>query len=91
MSREIDQDKTQNRIIQDLAYKYNMSYSQVKQIVTHQQKFVKKVMQSMTYESVRIPYLGRFKPNLRKLKWIFKHIQDGKVQDKRDDYENQQG
>jgi hypothetical protein len=84
MSKEIDHDKVQNRIIQDLAYKYGMSYSHVKQIVTHQQKYAKKVIQSMKYESIRIPYLGKFKPNLRKLKWVFKHIRDGKIEDKRD-------
>jgi len=49
MSKEIDHDKVQNRIIQDLAYKYGMSYSHVKQIVTHQQKYAKKVIQSMRY------------------------------------------
>ena len=62
-------------IIQILATKYNLSLSKVEEIIKHQFKFVEKIMKKGDFESVRLPYFGKFSVNPKRVK----HITDLKL------------
>ena len=57
-------------IIQILATKYNLSLSKVEEIIKHQFKFVEKIMKKGDFESVRLPYFGKFSVNPKRVKYI---------------------
>ena len=47
-------------LIQKLATKYSLSFKKVEEIVYYQFKYVSKVFKEKKFESVRLPYLGKF-------------------------------
>ena len=47
-------------ILQKLATKYNLPINKVKQVVYHQFKYVSNIMKKGDFESIRLPYLGKF-------------------------------
>ena len=47
-------------IIQKLASKFNLPLAKVEEIVYHQFKYVAKVIKDGDFESVRLPYFGKF-------------------------------
>ena len=59
-------------IIQVLATKYNLSLKKVEDIVNHQFKFVKETIQKGDFDSVRLPYFGRFSVNPKRVEYINK-------------------
>lgn len=61
------------KIIQKLATKHNLPLSKVEEIVNHQFKFVAKIMKEGKFESVRLPYFGKFSVNKGRLKHIQKN------------------
>ena len=59
-------------IIYYLANKYNLSLQKVEKIVNHQFKYVEKIMKEGKFESIRLPYFGKFSVNPKRLKHINK-------------------
>ena len=57
-------------IIQKLATKYNLPLKKVENIVNSQFKFVSKKMRDGKFESIRLPYFGKFSVNEKRLKYI---------------------
>ena len=57
-------------IIQKIATKYNIPLQIVEEIVSHQFKFVSKIINKGKFDSVRLPYFGRFHVNKNRLKYI---------------------
>jgi nucleoid DNA-binding protein len=47
-------------IIQKLATKYSLSFQKVEEIVFYQFKYVSKIFKEKKFESIRLPYLGKF-------------------------------
>lgn len=60
-------------IIYKLANKYNLPLSKIKEIVDSQFKYVAKVIKQGEYETVRLPYFGKFSVNKGRLKYLTKN------------------
>lgn len=66
--------KSKKEIIQILATKHNLSLEKVEGMINSQFKYVSKIMSNGTFDSVRLPYFGKFsskksrRDNLNKLK-----------------------
>ena len=59
-------------IIYHLANKYNLPLSKIEEIVNYQFKYVEKIMKEGKFESIRLPYFGKFSVNPKRLKHINK-------------------
>lgn len=59
-------------IIQKLATKYNLPLKKVENIVNSQFKFVAKKIRNGKFETIRLPYFGKFSVNENRLKHINK-------------------
>ena len=57
-------------LIQKLANKYNLPLKTVEDIIYHQFKFVSKIMSKGKFNSIRLPYFGKFHVNKNRLKYI---------------------
>ena len=57
-------------IIQKIATKYNLPLKVVEDIVYSQFKFVSKIIKDGKFDSVRLPYFGKFHVNKKRLKYI---------------------
>ena len=66
--------KNKEIIIQFLATKYNFSLQKVRKMVNHQFKFVEKIMIKGDFETIRLPYFGKFSVNKNRIKYITKLI-----------------
>ena len=64
--------KTKEELIYSLANKYNLPISKIEEIVTHQFKFIKQVMQKGDFESIRLPYFGKFSAKKERIRHINK-------------------
>ena len=64
MSRDKDS------IIQMLATEYNLPLKKVRQIVNHQFKFVSKVIRAGEFDTIRLPYFGKWSVNKNRIKYI---------------------
>ena len=53
------------KLIRDLANKYGLTTKEVEQAVNSQFKFVAKKIEEGNFSSVRLPYFGIFKPNMK--------------------------
>tara|TARA_R110002020_G_scaffold109623_1_gene253578 strand:- start:528 stop:740 length:213 start_codon:yes stop_codon:yes gene_type:complete len=65
-------------IIQLLATKYNLSLQKVQEIVNHQFKFVEKTIKKGDFDSIRLPYFGKWSVNPNRVKYITKLKNDKK-------------
>ena len=63
-------------IIQILATKYNLPLNKIEEIVNHQFKFVSNIMKKGNFDSVRLPYFGKFSVNPKRVEYINK-LKDG--------------
>ena len=70
--------KDKKTIIQILATKHNLPLQKIEQIVNHQFKFVEKIMKEGKFETVRLPYFGKFSVNQKKLKNLNKNKNESK-------------
>tara|TARA_B100001059_G_scaffold72361_1_gene69565 strand:+ start:81147 stop:81368 length:222 start_codon:yes stop_codon:yes gene_type:complete len=61
-----------DEIIYKLATKYNLPISKIEEIVSFQFKFVQKIMKKGDFESVRLPYFGKFSAKKERIKHINK-------------------
>ena len=59
-------------LIYSLATKYNLPIKTISKIVNHQFKFVEKIMKKGNFDSVRLPYFGKFKVNKKRVEYITK-------------------
>lgn len=64
--------KDKQVIIYYLANKYNMPLSKVEQILSHQFKYVEKIMKEGKFETIRLPYFGKFSVNPNRVEYINK-------------------
>ena len=69
--------KDKKIIIQILATKYNVSLQKVEGIINSQFKFVEKIMKEGKFDSVRLPYFGKFCVNPNRVKHINKLKKNG--------------
>tara|TARA_R100000808_G_scaffold23431_1_gene52007 strand:+ start:329 stop:559 length:231 start_codon:yes stop_codon:yes gene_type:complete len=68
--------KDKKTIIQKLATKHNLSLDNVEKIIDHQFKFVSNIMKSGNFETIRLPYFGKFSVNPNRVKYINKLKKD---------------
>ncbi len=69
--------KNKKLIIYFLANKYNLPLSKIEQIVNYQFKYVEKIMKEGKFETIRLPYFGKFSVNPKRVEYINKK-KDGK-------------
>lgn len=67
---------TKEEIIQKLSEKYCLPVSDIRRAVDSQFKFTANTIREGKFHSVRLPYFGVFKPNLKRKKHL-----DGKAED----------
>ena len=65
--------KDKKLIIYYLANKYNISLSKVEQIVGHQFKYLEKIMKEGKFETIRLPYFGKFSVNPKRVEYMNKN------------------
>ena len=64
---------SQKVIIQRLASKYNLPLQKVEEAVYYQFKYVHDIMKSGKFESIRLPFLGKFHVLHSRLKYLQKN------------------
>ena len=64
--------KNKEEIIHMLATRYNLPIKKVTEIVNYQFKYVNKIMKRGKFESIRLPYFGKFSVQPNRLKYINK-------------------
>tara|TARA_R100001594_G_scaffold148003_1_gene202166 strand:- start:2341 stop:2556 length:216 start_codon:yes stop_codon:yes gene_type:complete len=64
--------KNKKEIIYSLANKYNLPLNKIEEIINHQFKYISKVISKGNFESIRLPYFGKWSVNLNRLKHINK-------------------
>lgn len=57
-----------DRLYQDIAHELGIPKKEVEEVVRHEFKFVKKVMERGHFNSVRLPRFGIFKVNEKRLR-----------------------
>ena len=62
--------KNKEEIIYMLATKYNLPIKKVTEIVNYQFKYVTKIMAKGKFESIRLPYFGKFSVKPGRLAYI---------------------
>jgi nucleoid DNA-binding protein len=62
--------KDREEIIEDLSYKYDLSVEEIEDIINHQFKFVTTIMKKGDFDTVRLPYFGKFIVNKNRVKHI---------------------
>tara|TARA_R110002020_G_scaffold89228_1_gene218453 strand:+ start:523 stop:738 length:216 start_codon:yes stop_codon:yes gene_type:complete len=64
--------KNKKEIIYSLANKYNLSLKKTEEIISYQFKYVTKIMKEGKFETIRLPYFGKFSVNPNRVKHINK-------------------
>lgn len=59
-------------IIYFLANKYDLPLSKIEQIINHQFKYIEKIMKEGKFETIRLPYFGKFSVNPKRVEYINK-------------------
>ena len=62
--------KDKKLIIYYLANKYDLPLSKIKKIINHQFKYAEKIMKQGNFETIRIPYFGKFSVNPNRVKHL---------------------
>jgi nucleoid DNA-binding protein len=60
-------------IIQKLSMKHNLPIQTIEEIVFSQFKFAADVIKSGEFESIRIPYFGKFTAHPTRIKYLLEH------------------
>ena len=68
--------KDKKLIIYYLANKYDMPLKKIEEIVNHQFKYIEKTMKEGKFETIRLPYFGKFSVNPKRIEYINK-LKDG--------------
>ena len=64
--------KDKDFIIHILATKYNLPLKKIENIINHQFKFTGELIKKGNFDSIRIPYFGKFSVNANRVKYITK-------------------
>jgi len=64
--------KNKKLIIYYLANKYDLPLSKIEKIIGHQFKYIEKIMKKGDFETIRLPYFGKFSVNPNRVKHINK-------------------
>lgn len=64
--------RSKKEIIQLIATKYNLPLKEVAEIVEHQFKYISKIMKQGDFETVRLPYFGKFSVKQGRIDYIKK-------------------
>ena len=62
--------RNKKEIIEHLSDKYDLPIKDIEKIVNHQFKFVSKIINKGKFDTIRIPYLGKFIVNKNRVKHI---------------------
>ena len=62
--------RNKEEIIYYLANRYELPIKKVERIVTYQFKFVSDIMSKGIFETIRLPYFGKFSVNKNRVKYI---------------------
>jgi len=62
--------RNKREIIHYLATKYDMPLQLIDKIVSYQFKYTSKIIKEGNFESIRIPYFGKFSVNLNRVKYL---------------------
>jgi nucleoid DNA-binding protein len=62
--------KNKQEIIYFLANKYDLPLKEVDEIINHQFKFVARIIKKGNFDTIRLPYFGKFIVNKNRLKHI---------------------
>ena len=62
--------KNKKEITYFLANKYNLPIKEIEGIINSQFKFIKNIMEEGKFDTVRLPYFGKFTVNLGRVKHI---------------------
>mgnify|MGYP003627614148 CR=1 FL=1 len=65
-----------HEIIYSLSHKYNLPAKVIKEIISSQFKFTAMIMSSGDFDTVRLPYLGKFTVNPNRVKHINKRTNE---------------
>tara|TARA_R110002050_G_scaffold253994_3_gene392367 strand:- start:268 stop:486 length:219 start_codon:yes stop_codon:yes gene_type:complete len=68
--------KDKKLIIYYLANKYDMPLKKIEEIVNYQFKYIEKTMKEGKFETIRLPYFGKFSVNPKRIEYINK-LKDG--------------
>lgn len=60
-------------ILQKLSIKYNLPINKIEEIVFHQFKYASNVIREGKFESIRIPYFGKFTAHPTRVKHLLEH------------------
>tara|TARA_R110001592_G_scaffold83701_3_gene247928 strand:- start:4104 stop:4334 length:231 start_codon:yes stop_codon:yes gene_type:complete len=74
--------KNKSEIIYYLANKYNMPLKNIEEIINYQFKYISNVMETGKFESIRLPYFGKFSVNPNRVKHLTS-LKNKKTNDKR--------
>ena len=64
--------KNKKEAIYYLANKYNLPIKKVEEIINYQFKYVAKIMKEGNFDSIRLPYFGRWSVNPNRVKYLTK-------------------
>ena len=73
--------KNKKESIYYLANKYNLPIQKVEEIINHQFKYINKIMKEGNFESIRLPYFGKWSVNPNRVKYLTK-LSEAKKDDK---------
>lgn len=59
-----------DEIIDKLSNKYHLSKKEIQDVVDYQFRFTANIIKEGNFDSVRLPYFGAFKPNLKRKKHL---------------------
>ena len=62
--------RNKKEIIHYLATKYNMPLQTIDRIVSHQFKYVSQIIKNGNFDSIRLPYFGKFSVNPNRVKYL---------------------
>ena len=62
--------KNKREIIYYLANKYNLPIQKVEEIINYQFKYVGKIIKEGNFESIRLPYFGKWSVNPNRVKYL---------------------
>ena len=75
LQKEMIRDK--KIIIYYLANKYNLPLSKIEQIVNYQFKYIEKIMKEGNFDTIRLPYFGKFSVKQARVDYINKKKNNG--------------
>ena len=70
--------RNKKEIIYHLATKYDLPLKVIEQVVDHQFKFVSKIMSKGNFDTIMLPYFGKFMVNPKRVELLNKNKENEK-------------